>query len=59
MITHRLSTATDSDLILVLKDGKLIECGNHSELLMNNGEYATLFNMQSKHYTSNVEAVLK
>lgn len=55
MITHRLSTAVTSDLILVLKDGKLIEYGNHSELMKHNGEYAVLFNMQSKHYTSNEE----
>ncbi|NLE13761.1 MAG: ABC transporter ATP-binding protein [Clostridiales bacterium] len=59
MITHRLSTAVNSDLILVLKDGKLIECGNHSELLINNGEYAALFNMQAKHYMSNEGADLK
>jgi ATP-binding cassette, subfamily B, bacterial len=59
MITHRLSTAVNSDIILVLKDGKLIECGNHSELLIHNDEYAALFNMQAKHYMSNEEVQLK
>jgi ABC-type multidrug transport system fused ATPase/permease subunit len=55
MITHRLSTAVSSDIILVLKDGKLIECGSHSELMKHDGEYATLFSMQAKHYMSNEE----
>lgn len=55
MITHRLSTAVNSDVILVLKDGKLIEYGNHSELMKHNGEYAMLFNMQARHYMSTEE----
>lgn len=57
MITHRLSTAVSSDAILVLKAGKLIEFGNHSELLKHGGEYAALFNMQARHYMSNEEEV--
>ncbi len=52
MITHRLSTAISSDVIIVLKGGMLIECGTHSELLKKNGEYATLFNLQAKYYVS-------
>lgn len=57
MITHRLSTAVTSDVILVLKDGQLIECGNHSELMKLKGEYATLFNMQAKHYIPDGEVL--
>jgi len=57
MITHRLSTAVTSDVILVLKDGKLVESGNHLALMKQNGEYATLFNMQAKHYLSNEEVL--
>lgn len=55
MITHRLSTAVNSDVILVLKDGELVEHGNHSELMRRNGEYARLFNMQAKYYLSGKE----
>lgn len=46
VIAHRLSTIMDADLILVLKDGNIIEQGNHSELLSAGGFYAELFNSQ-------------
>ena len=46
MIAHRLSTIRDADLILVMKDGDIIEQGNHEELLAANGFYANLNNSQ-------------
>lgn len=46
VIAHRLSTIKDSDLILVLKDGDVIEQGSHEELLARNGFYAGLYNSQ-------------
>lgn len=46
IIAHRLSTIRDADLILVMKDGDIIEQGNHDELLARNGFYATLYNSQ-------------
>lgn len=58
MITHRLSTAVDADLILVLKDGELIELGIHEELINNNGEYASLFHLQAEHYITSEEILL-
>ena len=44
IIAHRLSTIRDADLILVMKDGDIIEQGNHEELLQKNGFYAQLYN---------------
>lgn len=46
VIAHRLSTIKNSDLILVMKDGNIIESGNHTELLAKNGFYAELYNSQ-------------
>ena len=46
IIAHRLSTIRDADLILVLKDGDIIEQGNHQELLARDGFYASLYNSQ-------------
>ena len=46
MIAHRLSTIKNADLILVLKDGDVIESGNHHELLAQGGFYADLYNSQ-------------
>ncbi len=46
VIAHRLSTIRNSDLILVMKDGLVIEQGNHKELLKKNGFYAELYNSQ-------------
>ncbi len=46
VVAHRLSTIVNSDVILVMKDGKVIEKGNHRELLEKNGFYATLYNSQ-------------
>ena len=46
IIAHRLSTIKNADLILVMKDGNIIEQGNHNELLAQNGFYADLYNSQ-------------
>ena len=46
IIAHRLSTIKNADLILVMKDGNIIEQGNHEELMAQNGAYAELYNSQ-------------
>ena len=46
VIAHRLSTIKNADVILVMKDGDIIESGNHEELLENGGFYADLYNSQ-------------
>ena len=49
-ISHRLSNTTLADKILVIGDGHIIEQGSHNELLLQNGEYARLFNLQASKY---------
>ena len=49
-ISHRLSTVIMADNIIVLQDGKVIEMGNHTELLNSNGLYANLYKEQAKHF---------
>ncbi len=46
MIAHRLSTIKNADLILVMKDGDIVESGSHAELLQKGGFYAELYNSQ-------------
>lgn len=46
IVAHRLSTIKEADIILVMKDGSVIEQGNHEELLAKNGFYANLYNSQ-------------
>ena len=46
VIAHRLSTIRDADLILVVRDGNIIEQGKHDELLQQNGFYTELYNSQ-------------
>ena len=48
MIAHRLKTIRNADQILVLKDGEIVECGNHEELIKNNGLYSDLINAKAK-----------
>lgn len=56
IIAHRLSTIKNADLILVMKDGNIIEKGNHKTLLKQNGFYAQLYNSQfSKNPTIEIE----
>ena len=46
VIAHRLSTIRDADMILVMKEGDIVEQGNHEELLAKGGFYADLYNSQ-------------
>ena len=52
VIAHRLSTIRDADLILVMKDGDIIEQGNHEELMAKKGFYAELYNSQFERATA-------
>jgi len=49
-VSHRLSSATVASMILVLKDGELVECGDHAELMRKRGHYYELFSTQAKRY---------
>lgn len=53
IITHRLGAARLADCILVIKDGKIIEVGNHDELVRKGGEYAIMFETQKGWYSEN------
>ncbi len=46
MIAHRLSTIKNADLILVVRDGNIVEQGRHNDLLNNNGFYSELYYSQ-------------
>ena len=46
IIAHRLSTIKNADVILVMREGNIIEQGNHEELMKKNGFYADLYNSQ-------------
>ncbi len=54
-VSHRLSSATTADKIIVLKDGMLIEEGTHTQLMRAQGEYYTLFTTQAKRYITPVD----
>ncbi len=53
VIAHRLSTIKNSDLILVMKDGDVIESGNHEELMAQDGFYKSLYNSQFENFQTN------
>ena len=57
-ISHRLASTRFCDLIFFLKDGKIAESGTHDELMALNGEYAHLFEVQSKYYRSEEKQAL-
>ena len=54
-VSHRLSSATIADQILVIENGQLMEKGSHSELMAKKGRYHTLFTTQSKRYLAGEE----
>jgi len=53
-ISHRLSSATTADKILVIEDGQLIEQGSHQQLMRDGGRYSELFTTQAAHYIENM-----
>lgn len=55
IVAHRLSTIQEADVILVMRDGKIIEQGNHAQLLAENGFYAYLYNSQFENMTPQEE----
>ena len=54
-VSHRLSSATTADVIFVLDNGELVECGSHSELMQNSGVYHKLFTTQAGRYLESNE----
>jgi len=58
VVAHRLSTISHMDRILVFDQGKIVEDGNHDELLLKNGHYARLWNMQAGGFLPESDAVL-
>ena len=50
LISHRFSTVKMADVVLLLEKGKIIEQGSHDELMLKNGEYARLYNLQADRY---------
>ena len=57
VVAYRISSIKDSDLILVLNDGKIVEQGTHDELLKNNGYYATVFRHQYGEFEKYVDEI--
>ncbi|MBO5299308.1 MAG: ABC transporter ATP-binding protein [Clostridia bacterium] len=54
-VSHRLSSATIADKIVVLENGQIVEEGHHRDLIRLDGKYADLFNTQAKRYIENVD----
>ena len=52
IVSHRFSTVTGADLILVMDDGRLVEQGTHEELLAIDGRYADLYRIQATAYVT-------
>ena len=54
-VSHRLSSATTADKIVVLKEGEIVEIGNHAELMKLEGDYYNLFTIQAQRYLTEME----
>ena len=50
IVSHRLGNIRNMDKIVVIKDGALLECGSHDELMRQKGEYCRLVNMQAEKF---------
>lgn len=50
LISHRLSSVKDADIVFMLEEGKIIEQGTHKELMAADGKYAGMYRMQAKNY---------
>ena len=57
VIAHRLSTVRNSDCIMVLEQGRIIERGTHDELIALGGSYAHMFEVQSQYYQETEEHI--
>ncbi len=53
IIAHRLATVVNADRIVVIKDGRIVECGSHAELMVKAGYYASLVKRQSRGLIAN------
>ena len=57
LISHRLSTTKDADMIFLLEHGSIAESGTHSQLLENNGRYAQMWRVQTENYLAGCAAM--
>jgi len=48
VVAHRFATVVDADEIILLKDGEIFERGNHQQLILQKGEYARIYNLQTQ-----------
>lgn len=58
-ISHRLASTRFCDMLFMLSGGKVIESGTHDQLIAQNGEYASMYNIQSHYYKQEGEAAWK
>lgn len=58
LISHRFSTVRMADIIAVLEEGKVVECGSHEQLIKQNGTYARLYQMQNAFLHTKKEKII-